>query len=342
MKEKQFLIAWLEETFPDKRYYMKPIQQHFDEQLKNYRNNVIYFGLFSGNVSVLTPFQQSPIQINETHTRPFVFSHLAPNSSVDHTFIGFEISFLDLLIQHSFETPSAPDDVNVVNQIFIRLGGCNVTDTNLFTMYHRNGVIYNEIECLTPFNGVNETYSFSYDMVHFYSCNINALGQISTLETCVLSEPPVDPPTLPITWWQAVHPLGHAGTDNVTYLDANGDEQIQVFTRTNDINENPCESVEGIVVRHNGVVTCQPEINPILTLVHNGMPTYTLPDGRTSDDYNIRCFNSDNSYYEDHILTGFSSSVFYLEAGWQSFIYLISDPTVHSLTVSATVSGGSL
>lgn len=260
MKELHFITAWLEENFPNKTYFLKPVQKHFNEQLKNYQNNVIYFGLFSGNVSVISPFQDAPIQINETHTRPFIFSHLSETSSVAHTFTGWEISFLDLIFQHDFTPPTLPDDSFPVNQIYVRLGGCNVINTNLFTMYHKNGVIFNEIECLTPFNGVNETYSFSYDLQHFYSCNVNSLGQIFNYLACEIVLPPPVEPINNISYWMAVHPSIHPSIDRVVYIDANGQEQTEILPRSDDYTQNVCTQIIGTVISTHGAVTCEPII----------------------------------------------------------------------------------
>lgn len=186
MKELQFLQYWMDEHYLNKRYNIRPIQKCFSANDKNYQNNVIYFGSFSGDVIVHTPFQVQPLTLKDTHTRHFIFSHLNVNSNVDHTFIGYEITFLDLLIQHEL-LPTVDDSQTFLsNLIYVRLGGCNVTNTTLFTMYHKNGVIYEDLEATIPFNGVNETYSFSYNLSRFYSCIISPNGTVLNMNTCEL------------------------------------------------------------------------------------------------------------------------------------------------------------
>lgn len=372
MKELEFLEHWINEHYLNKRFSIRPIQRCFSNDDKNYQNNVIYFGCFSGDVIVHTPFQVQPLNLKDTHSRYFIFSHLNENSNVDHTFIGYEITFLDLFIQHEVLPPVNGLPTFLSNLIYLRLGGCNVTNTTLFTMYHKNGVIYEDLEATIPFDGVNETYSFSYNLVRFYSCIIAPNGVVMSLNTCELPinyycplmsdftsslnsipmtnngsgfyesdlityngvEPvntvlrwyaqgqssypafetapydnaiktnlnlvsgqtfrlsyyigssensynvvvnakvfecenqtpqePIEPLPLPVSHWQAIHPLEHPAVDSVTYLDENGEEQTQILTRLEDSENNPCTLIEGIVISHSGCVPCEPQIdNPI-------------------------------------------------------------------------------
>jgi hypothetical protein len=260
MKELEFLEHWINEHYLNKRFSIRPIQRCFSNDDKNYQNNVIYFGCFSGDVIVQTPFQIQPLNLKDTHSRYFIFSHLNQNSNVDHTFIGYEITFLDLFIQHDFNPPTQGEETVLANLIYVRLGGCDVINTNLFTMWHKNGVIYDDEACTIPFNGVNETYSFSYDLQHFYSCNINSLGQITNYLTCeVVLPPPEEPIQIPVSYWQAIHPIEHPATDSVTFINSDGEQETTILTRVEDPSENPCTLIEGTVLSHSGAVPCEPQ-----------------------------------------------------------------------------------
>ena len=58
-------------------------------------------------------------------------------------------------------------------------------------------------------------------------------------------------------WYQAVHPIGHTGTDYVIYIDGNGVKQTYTLTRTESGYNAPCtEIIASSIVNHSGVIPC--------------------------------------------------------------------------------------
>lgn len=341
MKELQFLEHWINEHYLNKRFSIRPIQRCFSNDDKNYQNNVIYFGCFSGDVIVHSPFQIQPLNLKDTHSRYFIFSHLGEASNVDHTFIGYEITFLDLFIQHEVLPPVDNSEIFLPNLIYIRLGGCEVTESNLFTMYHRNGYIYEDIECLLPFNGVNEVYSFSYDLQHFYSCNINSLGQITNYLTCeVVLDPPEEPVILPVSYWQAIHPYEHNGDDTVTYIDEYGEQQTDYLIRREDPSENPCTLIQGFVVSHHGVVPC--DFTEIIELerVYDGRIYSDFSGLSTIQMFTIFCYNELNELVYSLDLVNYNNEHLPIASPMNCILRKTSDLTIVSNYVIAEDAGG--
>lgn len=93
MNEKHWLINYLLENYKGKNYEIVAIQRIFSEAEKTRKSNILYFGFFSGVVTVESPFQNESITMSETHSRPFLFSNLEATSNLNEVFIGYEILF---------------------------------------------------------------------------------------------------------------------------------------------------------------------------------------------------------------------------------------------------------
>jgi hypothetical protein len=93
MNEKHWLLNYLEENYPTQSPIITAIQRNFSEIDKIKHPNILYFGFFSGVVTVENPFQSESINMSETHSRPFLFSNLEASSNLNEVFIGYEIAF---------------------------------------------------------------------------------------------------------------------------------------------------------------------------------------------------------------------------------------------------------
>lgn len=92
MDNLHFLISWLSENYPNQNYVVSSIQRVFNDSDKIPKENILYFGFFSGSV-VLSGNSGEFATIKDLHTRSFIFSSLGYNSSFSETFIGYEVVF---------------------------------------------------------------------------------------------------------------------------------------------------------------------------------------------------------------------------------------------------------
>lgn len=126
--------------------------------------------------------------------------------------------------------------------------------TQSFTAAGRYRIILNVKDdkgCVTPF----ETFTTVLP-----ACTpITGVIKIGSGATPTPSPNPTPIPTKSY-WYQAVHPLGHSGTDYVIYIDGNGVKQTYTLTRTESGYNAPCvEIIASSIFNHSGATPCVSE-----------------------------------------------------------------------------------
>ncbi|MNQ19194.1 hypothetical protein D3C85_322530 [compost metagenome] len=259
MKELEYLKAWLEDNLPYHKYHIRPIQRLFTMEYKNFQNNVLYFGSFSDTVQVLTPFQVTEMYLFYQSPKPFLFSHLHPNTNVAATFIGWEITFENLLVQHAI-APWAT--ITAFENNLLNWDWDTEPLPSVRVMYSIDGGQTFAGATGDPLGGIQFS-ELPYDAV-FYLVNPNDDARIShNFQNVVVPPVEPDPPVVPQTtayyyesFWENADEFHDPFTNSwVDYINADGNLTRRILGGL----ENGCIRIDALsIVDTNGCAPCVP------------------------------------------------------------------------------------